>query len=97
MTKAVPLRQSDSLQTGEHVYAIGAPQGLDLTISEGLVSGLRILVADGEPFVYLLRKGREARSFGMKRLAAAPDPERQTLGRRWLSYPASHRVMRASR
>jgi S1-C subfamily serine protease len=26
---------------GERVYAIGAPEGLELTISEGLVSGLR--------------------------------------------------------
>ena len=31
----------DTLKPGARVYAIGAPQGLELTISEGLVSGLR--------------------------------------------------------
>ena len=30
-----------SLEIGERVYAIGAPQGLELSLSEGLVSGLR--------------------------------------------------------
>jgi len=30
-----------TLRTGQRVYAIGAPQGLDLTISSGLVSALR--------------------------------------------------------
>jgi len=35
------VRRSSSLQVGERVYAIGAPQGLELTLSEGLVSGLR--------------------------------------------------------
>jgi hypothetical protein len=30
-----------ALRTGQRVYAIGAPQGLDLTISEGIVSSLR--------------------------------------------------------
>jgi tetratricopeptide (TPR) repeat protein len=29
------------LEVGEKVYAIGAPQGLELTLSEGLISGLR--------------------------------------------------------
>lgn len=38
---AVPLRQFSSLAIGEHVYAIGAPEGLELTLSEGLVSSLR--------------------------------------------------------
>lgn len=36
--KVVPLR---SLEVGERTYAIGAPQGLELSLSEGLVSGLR--------------------------------------------------------
>lgn len=39
---AVPLRVSADLRIGERVYAIGAPQGLELSISEGLVSGLRL-------------------------------------------------------
>ena len=39
---AVPLRVSTDLRIGERVYAIGAPQGLELSISEGLISGLRV-------------------------------------------------------
>lgn len=38
---AAPLRVSADLRVGERVYAIGAPQGLELSISEGLISGLR--------------------------------------------------------
>lgn len=42
---AVPVktRPVDSLQIGESVYAIGAPRGLELTLSNGLVSSLRPL------------------------------------------------------
>jgi Flp pilus assembly protein TadD len=41
--KAIPvrLRPSSTLAVGERVYAIGAPAGLELTLSEGLISGLR--------------------------------------------------------
>ena len=38
---AVQLGLVGALRTGQRVYAIGAPQGLDLTISEGIVSSLR--------------------------------------------------------
>jgi Flp pilus assembly protein TadD len=38
---AVSVRLSSALTVGEHVYSIGAPEGLELTISEGLISGLR--------------------------------------------------------
>lgn len=38
---AVSLGSVDSLRVGQKVYAIGAPQGLDLTISDGIVSALR--------------------------------------------------------
>ena len=38
---AVTLRDSSKLAVGEKVYAIGSPEGLELTISEGLISGLR--------------------------------------------------------
>ncbi len=38
---AVRVRDSSTLAVGEMVYAIGAPEGLELTISEGLISGLR--------------------------------------------------------
>jgi hypothetical protein len=36
----VPLRKVRTLRVGERVYAIGAPRGLEQTLSEGLVSGL---------------------------------------------------------
>ncbi len=39
--RPVPSRDYSSLTVGERVYAIGAPEGLDLTLSEGLISGLR--------------------------------------------------------
>jgi len=39
--RPVPVRSSSTLQTGERVYAIGAPEGLELTLSEGLISSLR--------------------------------------------------------
>ncbi len=37
----VSVRPSSTLAVGERVYSIGAPEGLELTISEGLISGLR--------------------------------------------------------
>jgi tetratricopeptide (TPR) repeat protein len=37
----VPVRSSATLAVGERVYAIGSPEGLELTLSEGLISGLR--------------------------------------------------------
>jgi len=39
--QAVAIRRSTSLSVGERVFAIGAPEGLELTLSEGLISGLR--------------------------------------------------------
>jgi len=41
--KAPPLllRDSSTVQVGERVYSLGAPAGLELTLSEGIVSGLR--------------------------------------------------------
>lgn len=38
---AVTIGSAASLRTGQKVYAIGAPHGLDLTISDGIVSSLR--------------------------------------------------------
>ncbi|MCY7387332.1 MAG: trypsin-like peptidase domain-containing protein [Burkholderiales bacterium] len=38
---AVSLGSVDALRVGQRVYAVGAPQGLDLTISDGIVSALR--------------------------------------------------------
>jgi hypothetical protein len=37
------LGSSASIQVGDKAYAVGAPQGLDLTLSDGLISGVREL------------------------------------------------------
>jgi hypothetical protein len=37
----VPVRPAGTVAVGERVYTIGAPEGLELTLSEGLISGLR--------------------------------------------------------
>ncbi len=39
--KPIPVRVSAKVKVGERAYTIGAPEGLELTLSEGLVSGLR--------------------------------------------------------
>lgn len=38
---AVPVGSAIDLRPGQRVYAVGAPMGLELTISEGIVSALR--------------------------------------------------------
>jgi hypothetical protein len=38
---AVPLGDSDKLAVGQKVYTLGNPEGLELSLSEGLVSALR--------------------------------------------------------
>ena len=38
---SVSIGSIETVRVGQRVYAIGAPQGLDLTISDGIVSGLR--------------------------------------------------------
>src|SRR5439155_23922463 len=37
----IDIRPSSTLAVGEKVYAIGAPQGLELSMSEGIIAGLR--------------------------------------------------------
>ncbi len=37
----VVVRATESVQVGERVYAVGAPHGLELSLSDGLVSALR--------------------------------------------------------
>jgi len=37
----VSFRLSSTLSVGEHVYTLGAPEGLELSLAEGLVSALR--------------------------------------------------------
>jgi predicted TPR repeat methyltransferase len=39
--QSIRIRNSSMLEVGERVYAIGAPQGLELTFSEGIISSLR--------------------------------------------------------
>jgi tetratricopeptide (TPR) repeat protein len=39
--KAIQMGSAASLKVGQPVYAVGAPQGLELSISEGIVSQLR--------------------------------------------------------
>lgn len=44
-------RASSTLRIGEPVFAIGAPRGLELTISSGLVSQLRVEPSESAPLV----------------------------------------------
>lgn len=44
---AVILGKTSLLKVGSRIYAIGAPQGMELTLSDGLISSLRP-VADGQ-------------------------------------------------
>lgn len=44
--KPVVTRSAGALKIGERVYAIGNPQGLELSLSEGLISGLRDIEND---------------------------------------------------
>lgn len=51
---AKPVVLAKSIATnkvGERVYAIGSPMGLELTLSEGIVSGLRDVFEDGIPVI----------------------------------------------
>ncbi|MGH7868966.1 MAG: trypsin-like peptidase domain-containing protein [Candidatus Dormibacteraceae bacterium] len=41
-TPPAEVRKYPSLSVGERVYTIGAPEGFELTLSEGLISGLRL-------------------------------------------------------
>jgi S1-C subfamily serine protease len=42
----VPLGNSDSVEVGEQVYAVGNPQGLEGTFSQGIVSSIREIGSD---------------------------------------------------
>ena len=40
-TSALPLADSDNAHTGDTIYAVGNPEGLEGTISDGIISGIR--------------------------------------------------------
>jgi len=44
--QALPLGDSDTIQVGESVYAVGNPQGLEGTFSQGIISSIRDLGSD---------------------------------------------------
>ena len=48
---AANLRRTDSLTVGESVYAIGAPQGLDYSLSAGVISQLRKEEGESIPLI----------------------------------------------
>lgn len=48
---AVEMGDASKLRVGQKVYAIGNPQGLELTLSEGLISSLRSIEENDLPLV----------------------------------------------
>jgi hypothetical protein len=51
--KTLTLGDSDRLQIGEEVVAIGSPLSLESTVSNGIVSGIRIVEEEGGKFVQI--------------------------------------------
>lgn len=45
-SKLLPLGDSDSVQVGDTVYAVGNPMGLEGTFSQGIISGIRSVNSD---------------------------------------------------
>lgn len=48
---ALEIGPTQNLKTGQKVYAIGNPKGLDLTMSEGIISSLRQVNESGLPLI----------------------------------------------
>ena len=51
--QALTLGNSDRIQIGEDVVAIGNPLGLELTVSNGILSGRRTVEKDGGEFLQI--------------------------------------------
>lgn len=43
LQRIVPTRASSSLRVGERVFSLGSPSGLELTLADGLLSGVRTI------------------------------------------------------
>ena len=46
LTPTLSLGNSDAVQVGESIYAVGNPQGLEGTFSQGIISGIRQVALD---------------------------------------------------
>ena len=58
----IGIRDFDSLAVGETVYTIGSPKGLERTLGQGLLSGLRKM--DGLEYVQITAPVSEGSSGG---------------------------------
>jgi len=51
--RTLTLGNSDQIEIGEEVVAIGNPQGLELTVSNGILSGVRTVEREGGNFLQI--------------------------------------------
>lgn len=51
--RTLTLGNSDQIEIGEEVVAIGNPQGLELTVSNGILSGVRTVEREGGKFLQI--------------------------------------------
>ncbi|MEO8447308.1 MAG: tetratricopeptide repeat protein [bacterium] len=49
----IPIGKTDEIKVGQKVYAIGSPIGLENTLSDGLVSGLRVLGENKKEYIQI--------------------------------------------
>jgi S1-C subfamily serine protease len=50
-TNPLPLRDSETLEIGERIFAIGNPAGLSSTVTDGVFTGLRKSLSTGRPVI----------------------------------------------
>jgi len=70
---AVPLGSTRQLKVGQKVYAVGAPKGLELTLSEGIISSLREM-GEGSRHLQIAHLPRLQRRWPVRRRRAADRP-----------------------